>query len=194
MGTFEYVMALVSIIVGLGLTHILEALGAAAHRLRGHGSPIRIEPIFLLWVGFVLIWLVSFWWWEFKFKTIDVQWTFGIYLFVISYALVLFLLAVILVPHHMDGVDDTYAYFMSGRHWFFSVLLLANFVDVVDSLLKGTTWALRPSSIANWVAYAVACIIGLLAKRKSVQLSLAIAMFTLQIAYTWGVVDILGSW
>jgi hypothetical protein len=35
MGTFEYVMVLVSIIIGLALTHILSALGAAVHRLRG---------------------------------------------------------------------------------------------------------------------------------------------------------------
>ena len=91
MGTFEYVMALVSIVVGLGLTHILKALGAAIHRLKKHDEPVRLEAVYLLWIAFVLIWLVSFWWWEFKFKTIDLQWTFESYLFVLFYAIVLFL-------------------------------------------------------------------------------------------------------
>lgn len=50
MDQFEYVMALVSVVVGLGLTHILSALGAGVHRLRGHGAPIKLEPIYLLWV------------------------------------------------------------------------------------------------------------------------------------------------
>ena len=194
MGTFDYAMALVSIIVGLGLTHILDALGAAVHRLKGHGAPIRFDLIYLLWIGFVLIWLVSFWWWEFKFKTIDIQWTFGVYLFVICYALVLFLLAVVLVPHHMDGVEDTYEYFMSGRRWFFGVLLVANFVDIIDSLLKGASWAMRPASIGNWIFYATACVVGVLAKRRPVQLTLAIAMFLFQMTYTWDVVEILGLW
>jgi hypothetical protein len=36
-------MVLVSIIIGLGVTHILTSLGSAVHRLRGHGKPLRLE-------------------------------------------------------------------------------------------------------------------------------------------------------
>lgn len=53
--SFEYVMVLVSIVIGLALTHVLSALGAAVHRFRGHGSPIRLEAVYLLWVGFTLL-------------------------------------------------------------------------------------------------------------------------------------------
>jgi hypothetical protein len=73
---FEYVMVLVSIIIGLAITHVLSALAAAIHRLRGHGDPIRLESVYLLWTGFVLIWLVSFWWWEFKFQDIERAWSY----------------------------------------------------------------------------------------------------------------------
>jgi hypothetical protein len=37
-----------------------------------------IDVVFLLWVGFVLIWLVSFWWWEFKFQETAVEWSYGL--------------------------------------------------------------------------------------------------------------------
>jgi hypothetical protein len=83
---------------------------------------------------------------------------------------------------------------MSGRRWFFGVLLFANFVDVIDSLLKGASWAMRPASIGNWIFYAAACVVGVLAKRRPVQLTLAAAMFLFQMAYTWDVVEILGFW
>ena len=194
MGTFEYVMALVSIVVGLGLTHILKALGAAIHRLKKHDKPVRLEAVYLLWIAFVLIWLVSFWWWEFKFKTIDLQWTFESYLFVLFYAIVLFLTAVILVPNYMEGVKDSYEYFMSGRRWFFGMVILANFIDVGDSMLKGVAWALRPASIVNWVVFFAAGVIGIFAKRRSIQLSLAIVMFLFEIVFSLLSVDTLGAW
>ncbi len=37
---------------------------------------------------------------------------FGLYLFVIVYAIVLFMIAAILVPHRMQGVTRTYDYFV----------------------------------------------------------------------------------
>jgi hypothetical protein len=193
MGPFEYVMTLVSIVVGLALTHILSALGSAVHRLR-HGPQIRLDAVYLLWVGFVLAWLLSFWWWEFKFHDLDIKWTFGLYLFVILYAVVLFLMAVILVPRDMDGVHDSYAYFMAGRRWFFGALLLADAVDFADSLLKGIAWALRPDYVVQLVLYIAAAALGVASGRRSVQLGIAVVMFALQLVYTWESLDILGSW
>ncbi|MFO7587472.1 MAG: hypothetical protein R6X22_05310 [Gemmatimonadota bacterium] len=107
MGAFEYVTVLVSIVIGLAITHLLNALAAGVHRLRGHGEPLRLEAVYLLWVGTLLTWLVSFWWWEFKFQEIEPEWSFGLYLFVISYTVALFLLAAVLVPNRLAGVVDS---------------------------------------------------------------------------------------
>jgi len=56
MSSFEYAMVLVSIIVGLGITHILSSLGSAVHRIRGHGRPLRVELNYLVWIGFMFTW------------------------------------------------------------------------------------------------------------------------------------------
>ena len=101
MSEFEYVMVLVSIVIALAIAHSLTAVAEGIHRFRGHGEPIKLDVVFLLWVGFVLICLVSFWWWEFKFQEVAVEYSYGLYLFVISYAIVLFMLAEVLVPHRM---------------------------------------------------------------------------------------------
>ena len=191
---FEYVMVLVSIVIGLAITHILNALAAGVHRLRGHGEPLRLEAVYLLWVGTVLVWLVSFWWWEFKFQEMETAWSFGLYLFIISYAVALFLLAAVLVPSRLVGVDDSYAYFMDGRRWFFVGLILVVGLDTVDSFLKGTDWGLRPIFLLQSGVYVAAATVGMLSTRRSVQLAGAAIAFSAQVVYMFREVGVLGSW
>jgi len=97
-------MVLVSIIIALSITHLLTGIAAAVHRLRGQGEPIELDAVYLLWIMYVLIWLISFWWWEFKLQEIVDEWSYGFYLFVIIYSIIIFMLAAILVPHRMEGV------------------------------------------------------------------------------------------
>jgi hypothetical protein len=191
--SFEYVMVLVSIVIGLALTHVLSALGAAVHRFRGHGSPIHLEAVYLLWVGFTLLWVVSFWWWEFKFQDVALEWSYGLYLFVICYAISLFLLCVILVPHRMSGVVDSYEYFMAGRRWFFGFLISVQALDFVDTFLKGADWGLRPVYLVQAGVYLAACVIGILSERRSVQLAGAAAAFVVNFVYAFIELGILGS-
>lgn len=194
MEAFEYVMVLVSIIIGLAITHVLAALGAAVHRIRGHGPPIRLGATYLLWVGFLFIWLVSFWWWEFKFQELDLQWTFGLYLFVVGYAIWLFLMSVILVPSRLEGIEDSFDYLMEMRRWFFGALLVAVAIDTIDSLLKGSDWGLRPVLLAQSSAIVTAAIVGMITTRPRIQLAGATAAFVIQLVYMFNEVGILGSW
>lgn len=192
-GQFDYVMALVSIILGLGITHVLSAFGSAVHRLRGHGAPIRLDAVYLLWVASVMLWIVSFWWWEFKFKELGTQWTYGLYLFMILYAVALFLLAVILVPKDMDGLDDSYAYFMSGRRWFFGTFMVCNALDVADTFIKGAGWGMRPAYLIQAVVYFGAALVGMRAERRGTQFAIALVIFAYQVIYTWGALNVLGG-
>ena len=62
---------------------------AAAVRRRPHrpasGTQYPLYPVHLAWVASVLLMLVHFWWWQFGLYGIA-NWTFGIYLFVLLYA------------------------------------------------------------------------------------------------------------
>ncbi len=194
MSTFEYVMVLVSIVVALAIAHLLTALGESVRRFRGKGEPIKLDAVFLLWVAFVLVWLVSFWWWEFKFQEIVTEWSFGLYLFVISYSIVLFMLAQILVPYRMQGVTDTYVDFMEGRKWFFGTLLLVQAIDMVDTFLKGYDWVMRPAVVAIYSVNIAIAIIGFISKRRAVQLAAAGVAFAAQLLYLFQELGVLGSW
>ena len=183
MSPFEYVMVLVSIVIGLAITHVLTAMSEGVHRLRGHGEPLRLDPVYLLWVGYVLVWLVSFWWYEFNFQAVREQWTFGLYLFVISFAILLFLLAAILVPHRLSGVQDSYRYFMEGRRWFFGANIVAVVFDVFDTLLKGAGYSALPAAMWSAPVYLLASFAGLSSISRTVQLLAAVISFTLQMVY-----------
>jgi hypothetical protein len=191
--SFEYVMVLVSIVIGLAITHLLIAFSAAIHRLRGHGDPIRLEPVYLLWTGFVLIWLISFWWWEFKLQDVGIQWSYGIYLFIVAYAISLFLLAAILVPKGMAGVNDSYVFFMEGRKWFFGALLVVLGIDVMDTFLKGYDYGVRPAVLIQYGVIAMAAVVGILSRRRGVQLAAAATAFTAQLVYMFQELGVLGS-
>ncbi len=135
MSPFEYAMVLISIIVGLGITHILSGLGAAVHRLRHHGPAIHLDINYLAWVGFIFFYLVHFWWFEFKWNELAPEFGVGLFLFLVLYAVSLFSLAVILVPHRLSGVADSWEYFLSIRPWLYGGLLLLNAFDVADSFM-----------------------------------------------------------
>lgn len=130
MGSFEYITALLSIIIGLGITHLFVGVSRLINNIKG----TRVYWIHLLWTFYIFIYMISFWWFEYKYSTVN-ELTFTIYLFMIFYAVILFFLAVINMPQHFP--EDFRAYYFSSRKWFFIALIATNTIDVFDSLLKG---------------------------------------------------------
>ena len=137
MDQFEYVMVLVSIIIGLGITHILVGVGGIIDRLSHKDDRLEPSLAHASWLGFCFAWLVMFWWWEYRFSTRVSDWTMGLYLFLICYAVTLFLLQAVLVPRTWDGVTSLKEYFLERRAWFYSLLALVTILDQFDSYLKG---------------------------------------------------------
>ena len=90
MSVFEYIMVLVSIIVGLGITHILKSIVFIIQY-----KEIRFYWIHTLWCINIFFMLVFFWWWQYNYVVID-RWTFGLYVFIIFFALIYYLLAALL--------------------------------------------------------------------------------------------------
>lgn len=164
MDQFEYVMVLVSIIVGLGIAHTLLGIGGIIDRLSRSDDGLELSLAHAAWLGFCFLWLVMFWWWEFRFSALITDWTMGLYLFLICYSVALFLLQAILVPRTWDGVASLKDYFLARRVWFYSLLAFVTVLDVSDSYLKGgVEYVLEtgPISIAFFFATFVVVIIGI---------------------------------
>jgi hypothetical protein len=76
------------------------------------------------------------WWWEFDLSAAK-QWTFELFLFVITFSVVLYLICAVLVPSDLGSYGSYRAYYFSRRRWFLGLVLVFSLLDVVDSAVKG---------------------------------------------------------
>lgn len=129
---FPHIRIVMGMVIGLGVTRLLSGVA----RIVQHPGQVRLYPVHLAWVGLMLLLLIHFWWWEFGLYHIT-EWTFGKYLFIILYAVVLFLLCALLFPDSMQDYSSYEDYFYSRRAWFFGLLASTYLLDVVDTLIKG---------------------------------------------------------
>jgi hypothetical protein len=133
---FEYVMIPPAIVLSLAITHILSGLGRIVHRLAGHGSPIRMDVAHLTWVAHIFSWIVFFWWYSYAWTT-RFEWSLLVFVFLILYAVALYLMCVVLIPSDLDEVEDFESYFLSLRTWFFGGVVALILIDFADSAVKG---------------------------------------------------------
>ncbi len=129
---FPHVCIVMGMVVGLGVTRLLSGVA----RIIQHPKQVRLYPVHIAWVASLLLMLVHFWWWEFGLFAIA-DWTFGKCLFLIFYAVVLFLICALLFPDSMQDYRGYEDFFYSRRGWFFGLLALTYLLDIADTLLKG---------------------------------------------------------
>ncbi len=184
MDQFEYVMVLVSIIVGLGIAHILLGIGGIIDRMSRSEDRLELSLAHASWLGFCFMWLVMFWWWEYRFASRVTDWTMGLYLFLVCYAVTLFLLQAVLVPRTWDGVTSLKDYFLERRAWFYSFLLFATTLDFFDRYLKGGFQYILDTGVIN-LAVAVATvpivIIGIISTNIRIHNFMGVLFFSWQL-------------
>jgi len=132
MSSFEFLSVLISVVVGLGMANMLTGVGKMLHR----GNSIRVSLAFVVWAIFVFHYLIIYWWtvvfgwqdWE--------NWNLLIFIFILTYGILLYLLSIILFPTNMPETWDPHESFMAMRHWFFGLFLVVVVVEGLDSKLK----------------------------------------------------------
>ncbi|KAF1689144.1 hypothetical protein [Pseudoxanthomonas koreensis] len=129
---FVHVRILIGMIVGLGLTHLLRNFADLMER----PGRRRVYWVHLAWSLFVFLYVLHFWWWEFRLGHVA-AWNFNVYLFISLYALLLYLLCAFSFSSSAGEYPDYREYFYARRHWFFGLLALVYAVDFVDTWIKG---------------------------------------------------------
>ena len=132
---FSHVRVVIGMVVSLSLTRLLTGI---AHFIQ-HPGKVKAYPVHLAWAAFLMLFLLHFWWWEFRLQTLTTI-GFGIYLFLILYCCLFFLLAVLLFPTTLDDYAGYEDYFYSRRKWFFGAFALVFAVDLLDTALKGEAY------------------------------------------------------
>jgi len=182
MGIFEYLGVLISVIMGLGITHL--AIGAS--KLVQHRDQCKPYLAHSLWSIGVLMYILIIWWGMYWWSK-HTDWSALEYLFITAYALALFFLSALLFPYDMDKDIDVEAYFFKQRRWFFSTMIVAWLLDIPETLSKGA-FDLRdtPSFYFLFVGTQITLgIVGLSTENRKVHLALPIVWLLVTLGFVF---------
>lgn len=180
MTMFEYVMVLTSIILGLGITHLLAGVAEIAQH------PKRVKPywVHLVWVAYMFLMTVFWWWWQFRLQQTEI-WTFQFYFFILLYAFIMYVLCALLFPRAFDPGEDFEAYYYARRGWFFGVQALYIVVDMFDSWFKGAEHfaSLGVEYVIMGPIQIAGCIAAMFVQNKRAHAVFALLMLTYQASW-----------
>lgn len=153
---YVHVRILLGMVIGLGLTHLLRNFANLIEKPRHD----RLYWVHLGWALSMLLFLMHWWWWQFRLSHL-VHWTFGVYVFVTLYALLLYLLCALLFSDSAGDYPDYRAYYYARRRWFFGLLALVYAVDLLDTWIKGPDYfhSFGTEFVVRNVAYVALCLV-----------------------------------
>ena len=132
MSKFEYLSVLISIIVGLGVSHLLSS----AARIIQLRRRIRLHAPTVLWMIFLLLVQIQVWWVSFERSTRS-EWQFFLFLLYLLIPVGAFLLSYLIVPDLNEPAQiDLRASFQENRRWLFGLLIGIVVVSLVDEALE----------------------------------------------------------
>ena len=131
MTQFEYLGVFISVIIGLAVAHIIKSAG----NIIVNRKDIRLYWIHSIWCLNILLYLVNFWWFVFYWSRLQ-QWNYFLFFLLISYAILLSLLTLILLPGKAYDGYNFKNHFYSKRKWFFGLHSLLWFIDMAETFLK----------------------------------------------------------
>jgi hypothetical protein len=160
MSSFEFIVTLMSIIVGLGVTNLLAGAGRAFYRRQRN----PMDEVHIVFTAATLLLLVLQWWVTFKWNT-DVKWSFDEFLVLIVWTIALYMLTVFLYPPDLSEEEEHQARFERNRSGYYSVFIVMCLLDIVQTGVRGELW--RPIWYVPFVSqYALIAGCGLIARRR----------------------------
>jgi len=129
---FIHIRIIIGMVLGLSMARLVNGMT----RFVQHPGSLKIYPIHLGWVLFVLLAIIHFWWYEFYLRMVQ-QWTFPLYFFLVVYAMLYAALAALLFPDQINDYKNYEDYFEARKRWFYGLFALTFLVDIGDSWIKG---------------------------------------------------------
>jgi hypothetical protein len=131
MTAFEYVIVLISIILGLGITQIMTGLADLVHQW----DKVKFYWPHLIWMVLVFVLHIQDWWDTYNLREFE-PWRLPTFLFFSLYPVNLFVLARILFPFQPpEGpINLRDFYFLNYRKFFISTMML-NVLSVAENIM-----------------------------------------------------------
>jgi hypothetical protein len=160
MSSFEFIAALMSIIVGLGVTNLLAGAGRAFYRR----NETPLDEVHIVLTLATLVLLALQWWVTFKWNT-EVNWSFDKFLVLIVWTITLYMLTVFLYPPDLSEEEEHKGRFERNRAGYYSTLIAMCLLDITQTAIHGDVF--HPIWYLPFVGqYAVLAGAGLIAHRR----------------------------
>jgi len=190
LSAFEFLSVFVAVIMGLAVTRLLSAVGSSIR----HRDSITGHWVHSLWAVNVLLYVVSIWWALFAWNQLP-EWDYFLFLFLVLYAIVLYLLTDVLYPDQITDGLNLETHFIRHRSAFFWLLLAAVVLDMPETILKARA-GLRPIPDSYWVLHAIWLAIppvGLLTTNRRVHGALPVLFLASTVGFiVWGIFVLAG--
>jgi ribose/xylose/arabinose/galactoside ABC-type transport system permease subunit len=126
-----HVKVALGMVVSLAIARLLTGVA----RFVQHPARHKPDALHLTWALAMLVTLLHFWW--FQYHLSDIAWRFEVFAFVMTYAVLYFVMCAVLFPDDIAEYAGYRDYLLSRRRWFFGMLAVSMAFDGIDSLLKG---------------------------------------------------------
>jgi hypothetical protein len=129
MTPFEHLSVLISIVLGLGIAHLLTTV----HELIQARARVRVYWLPIVWAILIFVSLIEWWWASFALRT-NLKWNFFYFLFVLMSPVTMYLAAAFVLPDDSetdDDVIDLRRYYCENSLALFSILAVSPALDAV---------------------------------------------------------------
>jgi hypothetical protein len=130
MTPFEYVIVLISIILGLGITTILTGIA----ELMKHTRPVTLFTPYIIWILLIFVLHVQEWWLSYQLISVKV-WSLQFFLMIVLYPINLYILAHLLFPAGLSQEFSSRAFFLEH----FPRLFIGSITLVILSVIQNLT-------------------------------------------------------
>ncbi len=177
MDAFSYLSVLLSIILGLAITQVLQGIGQLL-QLR---SRVRSYWPWAVWMATLLLIYVQSWWAMFGLRNVAL-WTFGAFIVVLLQTVLEYLLAALLVPSTGEPQIDLRASYFAHERPFFAALFLVLCVSLLkDRVLNGAFP--RGVNLGFHLSLMAVCVAGIASKREWLHRTIAVLSLAMFVAY-----------
>jgi hypothetical protein len=155
MEIFEYLMVMVAIILGLGVTQTLRGLSKIA---RGSKSFIAVT----IWALTLFYLHIQVWWALWDLTAVE-TWNQAYFYYVVSIPCALFSATELLLPLGSSSETDWQSHFFSVRKWFFGILVFFVIISILESRILLSIPLIHPYRLFQVVVLSVV-VTGLMTK------------------------------
>ena len=177
MDSFSYLSVLLSIVIGLAITQVLQGLRAL---MLSRGSAKLYWPS-LIWAALMLLIATQMWWSSFGLRDHG-DWTFGLYGLILLQVSLFYLASGLVLPDLTPEKIDLESDYFRNRRWFFALLVATVFVSLgKDVALEGRLPELP--NLAFHVVLLATCIVAIVSDNRRYHALLAPASLAVFCAY-----------